>query len=172
MSAPVLEENAHLRATITNTTERVLLTGNASIFLGSEYVGTTKVKMTAPNEQFQIFLGIDDALKIKREPIERAVDKGNLLQNDLRRSTYAYLITAHNYAATPRKIVIQDHLPVPQHERIKVKVFRSSHSPQNTPNWNCSPGNSLCQQMASRRLNTGSSWSIPKDSKSSIYHDA
>jgi uncharacterized protein (TIGR02231 family) len=129
VSAPVLEENAHLRATITNTTERVLLTGNASIFLGSEYVGTTKVKMTAPNEQFQIFLGIDDALKIKREPIERAVDKGNLLQNDLRRSTYAYLITVHNYAATPRKIVIQDHLPVPQHERIKVKVLQIQPQP-------------------------------------------
>jgi len=129
VSAPVLEEHAHLRATITNTTERVLLTGDASIFLGSEYVGTTKVKMTAHNEQFQIFLGIDDAIKIKREPIERAVDKGNLLQNDLRRSTYAYLITVHNYAAAPRKIVIQDHLPVPQHERIKVKVLQIQPQP-------------------------------------------
>jgi len=129
VSAPVLEENAHLRATITNTTERVLLKGDASIFLGSEYVGTTKVKMTAPNEQFQIFLGIDDAIKIKREPIERAVDKGNILQNDLRRSTYAYLITVHNYAVAPRKIVIQDHLPVPQHERIKVKVLQIQPQP-------------------------------------------
>ncbi len=129
VSAPILEEHAHLRSTITNTTERVLLTGDASIFLGSEYVGTTKVKMTAHNEQFQIFLGIDDAIKIKREPIERAVDKGNLLQNDLRRSTYAYLITVHNYAAAPRKIVIQDHLPVPQHERIKVKVLQIQPQP-------------------------------------------
>lgn len=129
VSAPVLEENAHLRATITNTTERVLLKGDASIFLGNEYVGTTKVKMTAPNEQFQIFLGIDDAIKVKHEPIERAVDKGNLLQNDLRRSTYAYLITVHNYAGAHRKIVIQDHLPVPQHERIKVKILQIQPQP-------------------------------------------
>ncbi len=129
VSAPVLEENAHLRAIITNTTDRVLLTGDASIFLGNEYVGTTKVKMTAPNEQFQIFLGIDDAIKIKHEPIERTVDRGNLLQNDLRRSTYAYLITVHNYAAAPRKIVIQDHLPVPQHERIKVKILQIQPQP-------------------------------------------
>lgn len=129
VSAPALEENAHLRATVTNTTERVLLKGDASIFLGSEYVGTTTIKMTAPSEQFRIFLGIDDAIKIKREPIERAVDKGNLLQNDLRRSTYAYLITVHNYAAAPRKIVILDHLPVPQHERIKVKVLQIQPPP-------------------------------------------
>jgi uncharacterized protein (TIGR02231 family) len=122
VSAPGLEEYAHLRATITNTTERVLLHGDASIFLSGEYVGTTQVKMTAPAEKFKIFLGIDDGIKIKRELIERAVDKGNLLQSDIRRITYAYRITVHNYTAFPRPVVIRDHLPVSQHERIKIKV--------------------------------------------------
>jgi uncharacterized protein (TIGR02231 family) len=121
VSAPAIEENTHLRATITNTTERALLQGNASIFLSGEYVGTTQVKLTTPTEEFKIFLGIDDAIKVKRELIEHNVDKGNLLQGDLRRITYAYRITVHNYAAAPRKIVVRDHLPVPQHERIKVK---------------------------------------------------
>jgi uncharacterized protein (TIGR02231 family) len=122
VSAPGIEEHAHLRATITNTTERVLLDGEASIFLSGEYVGTTKVKMTAPAEKFKIFLGIDDGIKIKRELTERAVDKGNLLQSDIRRITYTYRITVHNYTAFPKRIVIRDHLPVSQHERIKVKV--------------------------------------------------
>ncbi|GER89226.1 hypothetical protein KDW_33880 [Dictyobacter vulcani] len=122
VSAPALETNAHVRATITNTTERILLEGQASIFLDAEYVGTTKLAFTAAREEFKIFLGIDDSLKIKREPIERSVDKGNLLQGDIRRSTYAYRITVHNYATSPRKVVIKDHIPVPQHERIKVRV--------------------------------------------------
>jgi len=122
VSAPILEENVHLRATITNTTQHVYLTGEANIFLGSEYVGTTHMKMRAPNERFKIFLGIDDGIKVKREPVERAVDKGNLLQNDIRRSTYAYHIMVHNYTQTPKKIVVRDRLPVPQHERIKVKI--------------------------------------------------
>lgn len=122
VSAPAIEEHMHLRATIANTTDRVLLKGEASIFLSGEYVGTTEVKMTAPNEQFKIFLGIDDGIKVKRELIEHAVDKGILLQSDLRRITYAYLITVHNYAAFPRSIVLRDHLPVSQHERVKVKV--------------------------------------------------
>ena len=122
VSAPAIEENAHLRATITNVIERVLLAGDTSIFLSGEYVGTTQVKLTAPTEKFKIFLGVDDGLKIKRELTERAVDKGSLLQNDLRRITYAYRIAVHNYAAFPRKVVIRDHLPVSQHERVKVKV--------------------------------------------------
>ncbi len=120
--APAIEENAHQRATITNTTERVFLPGEAHIFLGGAYVGTTQVKMTAPNEKFKIFLGIDDSIKIKRELIENTVDKGILLQNDLRRITYGYRITVHNYSAYPRKIVLRDHLPIPQHERIKIKA--------------------------------------------------
>ena len=129
VSAPGIEEYAHLRATITNTTDRVLLNGDASIFLSSEYVGTTQVKMTAPAEKFKIFLGIDDGIKIKRELIERAVDKGNLLQSDIRRITYAYRITVHNYTAFPKQVVIRDHLPVSQHERIKVKVQNVQPAP-------------------------------------------
>lgn len=83
VSAPVIEEQVHLRATIINTTERVLLSGDASIFLSGEYVGTTTVKTTAPTEKFKIFLGIDDGIKVKRELIERSVDKGGPLQGSI-----------------------------------------------------------------------------------------
>jgi uncharacterized protein (TIGR02231 family) len=121
VSAPALEATAHLRARVTNTTERVLLPGASSIFLNGEYVGSTQIKMTAPREQLKVFLGIDDTLKIKREQIERTVEKGALLQGDVRRITYTYRITVHNYAAFARNVVIRDHLPVSQHERIKVK---------------------------------------------------
>ncbi|HLZ59247.1 MAG TPA: mucoidy inhibitor MuiA family protein [Ktedonosporobacter sp.] len=131
VSAPIIEEHTHLRAAITNTTERVLLDGSASIFLGGEYVGTTRIKETAPTEKFKVFLGIDDDIKVKRELIERSVDKGSILQSDIRRITYAYRITVHNYASSPRHIAIRDHLPVPQHERIKIKVQQIQPQPSN-----------------------------------------
>jgi len=129
VSAPLLDEQVHLRASIENTTERVLLNGDANIFLSSEYVGTTKVKTTAPMEKFKIFLGIDDSIKVKRELVERNVEKGNALQGNIRRITYAYRITVHNYANAPRKVVIRDHLPVSQHERVKVKVQNVQPAP-------------------------------------------
>jgi uncharacterized protein (TIGR02231 family) len=130
VSAPALEEQVHVRATIVNTTERVLLSGDASIFLGSEYVGTTRVKMVAPAETFKIFLGIDDALKVKRELIERNVDKGNMLQSGIRRSTYAYRIIVHNYASSVRNVEIHDHLPVSQHEKVKVRSVNIQPQPK------------------------------------------
>src|SRR5207249_9759392 len=85
VSAPQLDEQVHLRASIENTTERVLLNGDANIFLSSEYVGTTRVKTTAPTEKFKVFLGIEDNIKVKRELIERSVEKGNALQGNIRR---------------------------------------------------------------------------------------
>ena len=130
VSAPVLDEHVHLRATIHNATERVLLSGDTSIFLSSEYVGTTRVKTTAPTETFKIFLGIDDGIKVKRELIERSVDKGSLLQGGVRRTTYAYRLTVHNYASASRNVVIHDHLPVSQHERVKVRVLSIQPAPK------------------------------------------
>jgi len=122
VSAPLIDEQVHLRASIENTTERVLLNGDANIFLSSEYVGTTRVKSTAPMEKFKVFLGIEDNIKVKRELIERNVEKGNALQGNIRRISYAYRISVHNYSGVPRRVVIRDHLPVSQHERVKVKV--------------------------------------------------
>src|SRR3989440_958702 len=123
VSAPVLDEHVHLRATIHNSTETMFLRGDASIFLSGEYVGTTMVETTAPSETFKVFLGIDDGIKVKRDLIERSVDKGSLLQGGIRRTTYAYRLTVHNYAPAARNVVIRDHLPVSQHERVKVKVL-------------------------------------------------
>ena len=122
VSAPQIDEQVHLRASIENTTERVLLNGDANIFLSSEYVGTTRVKTTAPMEKFKVFLGIEDNIKVKRELVERNVEKGNALQGNIRRISYAYRISVHNYTGAPRRVVIRDHLPVSQHERVKVKV--------------------------------------------------
>ncbi len=120
--APTIADSVHLRAAIVNTTERVLLNGEASIFLSNEYVGTTKLKQTAPAETFKVFLGLDDGIKVKRELIEHGVDKGNVLQSGIRRITYAYRITVHNYASAARDIVMRDRLPVSQHEKVKVRV--------------------------------------------------
>jgi uncharacterized protein (TIGR02231 family) len=79
--------------------------------------------MTAPREEFQLFLGIDDTIKITHELLERTVEKGALLQVGLRRIQYTYRITVANYAPFARQMVLRDQLPVSQHERIKVKLL-------------------------------------------------
>lgn len=129
VTAPIQEEVAHLRATITNTTERVLLPGKAHIFHGDSYMGFVALEKIAPREEFKLFVGVDDAIRVKRELREKDVDKGSLLQSNTRRVTYTYRVQLRSYRATPERVTLRDRLPVPQHERIKVRVLEIRPEP-------------------------------------------
>jgi uncharacterized protein (TIGR02231 family) len=129
VTAPILELVAHLRATVRNTSERVLLPGQAHIFHDEAYLGATTLEKIAPSEEFKVFVGIDDRIRIKRELQEKNVDKGALLQTNLRRITYHYRMQVRNFRQTPAHITLRDRLPVPQHERIKVRVLEVAPQP-------------------------------------------
>nr|MBF6589925.1 DUF4139 domain-containing protein [Ktedonobacterales bacterium] len=127
VAEPVVAEGAHLRASATNTSGRLLLPGELHVFqagaLGDEYVGATRLELTAEGADLPLYLGVDDNMTVKRELIERDTDKGNLLQGGQRRVTLGYRVTLANHTTEPQRIVLKDRLPVPQHERIKVKVL-------------------------------------------------
>lgn len=127
VTVPVLTSGAHLRATATNTTGQVLLPGELHVFhVGpavDEYVGATKLDLTAENAELKLYLGVDDNITVKRELIERDTDKGSLLQGGVRRITFGYRVTLSNRTGSPQRVVLKDRLPVPRHERIKLRVL-------------------------------------------------
>ncbi len=129
VTAPVIDLVAHQRATITNRTERVLLPGRAHIFHGEAYLGVTAIEKIAPSEEFKLFVGIDDNIRVKRDLEEKDVDKGTVLQTNLRRITYTYRMKVRNYRAAPAQITLRDRLPVAQHERIKVRMLEMRPQP-------------------------------------------
>ena len=129
VTAPVIDPVAHQRATITNRTERVLLPGRAHIFHGEAYLGVTAIEKIAPNEEFKLFVGIDDNIRVKRDLEEKDVDKGTVLQTNLRRITYTYRMKVRNYRPTPERVTLRDRLPVAQHERIKVRLLEMRPQP-------------------------------------------
>jgi uncharacterized protein (TIGR02231 family) len=117
---PKLAEEAYLRATITNTSEFMLLPGTASLYHGADFVGKTQLNLVAPNEEFEAQLGVDNRVRVKRELVKRDVGK-NMLGNT-RRTTFSYKITLTNLVPTSSKITVFDQLPVSKHENIKVKL--------------------------------------------------
>jgi hypothetical protein len=60
---------------------------------------------------------------VKSELIERDTEKGNLLQGGLRRVTVGYRATLANRTSAPQRVLFMDRLPVPRHEKIKVRVL-------------------------------------------------
>ncbi len=125
VAEPVVSEGAHLRALPKNTTGTVLLPGEMYVFhagaAGDEYVGATALELTAQDAELSLYLGIDDNITVKREMIERDTDKGNILQTGIRRVTLGYRVTLANRTAAPQQVILKDRMPVPRHERIKIK---------------------------------------------------
>lgn len=118
VTAPKTATEAYLRATITNTSAYTLLPGEVAIFHGDEFVGKTRIALTAPTEEFEIQLGLDNRIKIERELTNREASKRFIGLS--RRVSYVYRITVTNLLPTSAKITVLDQYPIPHDENIKV----------------------------------------------------
>jgi len=127
VSAPKLAEFAYRRATVQNAGDLMLLPGQASLFVEGDFIGTTTLKLVAPGEEFELYLGVDDRVYVKRELKAREVDKKFL--QDRRQLRYGYEIELRNLRPGPITVEIHDQLPVPRHESIKVKLEGSDPKP-------------------------------------------
>ncbi|HZC05541.1 MAG TPA: mucoidy inhibitor MuiA family protein [Ktedonobacterales bacterium] len=135
VAAPVVADGAHLRAVTLNATGHTLPAGPMHVFhsgaTGDEYVGETPLKATAEGAPLKLYLGVNDNITVKRELVERDTDRGNLLQGGVRRTTIGYCLTLANRTDSPQRVVLLDRLPVPKHERIKVKSLEMRPQPSN-----------------------------------------
>ncbi len=123
VAMPRLVSFAYLQAIVTNPAQGVtLLPGRANIFRGNTFVGVTPLENVAPNQEFQLNLGIDEGLKIDRTLVEREVDKKFL--GNQRRITYGYRLTVTNLRSEPVTLKLTEQLPVSRNEQIKVRLTK------------------------------------------------
>ena len=127
VTAPKLAEFAFRRAKVKNASDLLLLPGQAALYVAGDYIGSTPLKLTAPGKEFELYLGVDDRVYVKRELKAREVDK-RLLQ-DRRRLHYGYEIEVRNLLTDKIALEIHDQLPVPRHELIKVKLESADPKP-------------------------------------------
>ena len=136
VAAPRLVQQAYRRARVANDSEYTFLPGRANIFYEDEFVGSTTLgakkpglplQTIAPSQEFELFLGADDRVKVERELVARDVDKK--LIGNTRRLHFAYRITVQNLCDRTERIVIADQIPVARREEIKVKLDLAEPKP-------------------------------------------
>ena len=120
LSIPKLAEAVYRRARLTNQSDFLLLPGSASLFAEGDFVGALSLKRIAPREEFELTLGVDDRVTVKRELKARDVDKKII--GDRRRLRVAYEIEVKNWRTAPIDLEVRDQIPVARHEQIKVKL--------------------------------------------------
>ncbi len=75
VAAPRLVQAAYRRAKISNDSPYLLLPGPANLFAGDEFIGVTRIELTPPQGEIELYLGVDDRIAIERELLRRDVDK-------------------------------------------------------------------------------------------------
>ena len=108
------------RATTKNSSPSPLMPGPANLFVGDEFIGRTRLDYTPSGGEIELLLGVEERITVERELVKRDVDKRLLRDN--RQLRYGYEIELENLLETAVKIEIHDHIPVPRHEQIKVKL--------------------------------------------------
>jgi uncharacterized protein (TIGR02231 family) len=131
-ATPKLREAAYLTAKATNTTEFPFLAGTLNTFLDDTFVATSSLKTVLPGEKFDLALGADDGIAIKRRIVNRFTEATGIT-NGKRLITYEQVITVTNNKKTPEKITVREPVPASRNEQIVVKMLTPADRDIGTP---------------------------------------
>lgn len=121
-TTPKQQPFAFLKAIVRNT-DKPFLAGAVNVFLRGDFIGQSRLDNIAPNQEFPIYLGIDERIKVKREQIGDKI-RESWLGKKLTLSL-SFRTTVENYRNTAQTVYLYDQVPVSRDARIEVKSFRS-----------------------------------------------
>jgi len=120
-AVPRLNELAFLKARVTNDTSYPFLAGKINVFLGPDFIGPSAMEKVATGEEFDLYLGPDEGIKIERVLAERKTDKTFGIRKK-GRSNLRYTIEVENLLEGPAKITVKDQIPVSRAPEIAVSL--------------------------------------------------
>jgi uncharacterized protein (TIGR02231 family) len=127
-TTPKLLPYAFLRAKVTNTSEALLLAGPVSVFLDGAFVATASLKQAAPSEEFDLYLGADERVRVERTPLKERVEVSLLpgLRGKMKSTDYEFLTTIENFTGRTISVTAFDQLPVSEREEIIVESVQQA----------------------------------------------
>jgi hypothetical protein len=142
-AVPVLTSHVYRLANLTNSSKYVLLPGEATMYIGSDFVGRAELPLVAIGEQFTAGFGVDPQLQVQRQ----LVDKSRTNQGDNQVWKYEYRILVSSYKSEPVKLQLWDRLPRAESESVGVTlqkaepklstdaIYLRENRPQNLLRW-------------------------------------
>lgn len=127
VAMPYLSDAVYVRGALTNRSNYHLLPGRASIFVGQDFVGPTRLGSVPPASVFEIYFGIDRSVVARRELVEKKTAKTGLLGGG-RKTTYDWRITIDNASGKTIQLELWDRIPVSRTDQIVVDFVKPSHA--------------------------------------------
>ncbi len=116
-------EKAFLTGKVVNTTDLILLAGEANTYVNDEFTGSTRMSAVAPQESLKLGFGFDERVKVKRELVKTFKSQTGIL-GKTERVYFHYRTRVENYHSQAVKIKIVEQVPVSQEKEVKVTVTK------------------------------------------------
>jgi uncharacterized protein (TIGR02231 family) len=128
VAIPKLQAAAFLKVRTRNDSALPLLPGEVSVFRGDDFVGKSFVRLVATGADFDLWLGVDDNIKVTRKETKRFESEGGLLTKT-HNVTRAYELEVVNFKSAPVHLTLADQLPVSQTEKLVVNADWQGNTP-------------------------------------------
>ncbi|CAN5148475.1 mucoidy inhibitor MuiA [soil metagenome] len=106
-AVPVLTPHVYRIAELVNTTNYVLLPGEATMYLGKDFVGSTRMPLVAMGKPFSAGFGVDPQLQVSR----KLIDKSRTTQGGNQVLKFDYRILLSSYKKEVVEVQVWDRMP-------------------------------------------------------------
>jgi uncharacterized protein (TIGR02231 family) len=121
-AVPILTPHVYRQANLTNKSNYVLLPGEATMYIGTDFVGRASLPLVAVGEQFTAGFGVDPQLQVQRQ----LIDKSKTTQGDNQVLNFKYRILVSSYKAEPVNVQVWDRLPHTDTEAVGVNLVKAA----------------------------------------------
>jgi uncharacterized protein (TIGR02231 family) len=129
VTIPLLTPQVFLRARLQNSTGIPLLHGTVNLFLDGNFVGTSTFNnLAAAGEEFDIYLGPDQRLQVKRTLIRGDVEGSGLFSKKVTVKNQ-WQIELANFSGRPRQVVVLDQFPISGDPSIEAAFAGATRAP-------------------------------------------
>jgi uncharacterized protein (TIGR02231 family) len=121
-AVPILTSHVYRLADLSNKSDYVLLPGEATMYVGSDFVGRMNLPLVAIGERYTLGFGVDPQLQVSRLMVKktRSLQGGNQVHN------YDYRITVASYKSEAVKVQVWDRLPRAEAEAVAVSLLETT----------------------------------------------
>jgi uncharacterized protein (TIGR02231 family) len=121
-AVPVLSPHVYRLSRLANKSNYVLLPGEATMYVNSDFVGRMTLPLVAIGEEFTAGFGVDPQIQVTRE----LASKNHSIQGGNQVQTYDYRIRVTSYKPGPVQLQVWDRLPKAETEAVVVELTHAS----------------------------------------------
>ena len=136
---PELDTTVWLRGRTKNTSPFVMLAGEASVHLGSSFLGKARFDHVRKDEEFTLHLGADEGVTVTRTRLEKNEGSSGVFHKRVELDTrWRIEVTNHDGLATAKgglRMIVHESIPKSAHEDLEIKVTDVSPAFADSERW-------------------------------------